>query len=107
MVYPLLGIAVLWLALTSSAGLVILIYGSPIVLSVALAYHLLRERLGLPEIRFNVGKSIWSLFYLGLASLIFSLLGHLVPGVLMVCLGFIAFGLLALAVISPLKVVEK
>lgn len=108
MVVVLLGLAVLYFTLTVSAsGLVILLYGSPILLGAVIGYKVFKQRLNLPEIRVNYGKSIWSLFYLGLGSMILSWLGHIAPAPIAISLGLVAVGLLIWALISPLSIVEK
>lgn len=108
MVFLLLGLAVLYFTLTVSAsGLVILLYGSPILLGAMIGYKVFKERLGLPEIRVNYGKSIWSLFYLGLGSMILSWLGRIAPAPIAISLGAVAVGLLIWALVSPIRIVDK
>lgn len=108
MVVVFLGLAVLFFTLTVSAsGLVILIYGSPILLGVVIGYKAFKQRLNLPEIKVHYGKSIWSLFYLGLGSMILSWLGHIAPAPIAISLGLMAVGLLVWALISPLSIIEK
>ena len=103
-----LGIAVLYFTLAVSAsGLVILIYGSPILLGIVIGYKVFKQRLNLPEIRVSFGKSIWSLFFLGLGSMILSWLGHVVSAPIAIGLGLLAVGLLVWALILPLSIVEK
>ena len=103
-----LGIAVLYFTLAVSAsGLVILIYGSPILLGIVIGYKVFKQRLNLPEIKVHYGKSIWSLFFLGLGSMILSWLGHVVSAPIAIGLALLAVGLLVWALILPLSIVEK